>query len=58
METDMSTDHSISASFPASNVIVSKKSDRNQLVGIALFCGIGLLASLVAILSGVPAVLY
>lgn len=54
----MSTDHSISASFPASNVIVSKKSDRNQLVGIALFCGIGLLASLVAILSGVPAVLY
>lgn len=55
----MPTDRPLSASFNASKVISSKKSNRiSELAAIALFCGIGLLASLVAILSGVPAVLY
>ena len=31
----------------------SKKSDSNQFVSIALFCGLGLLISLVAVLFGV-----
>jgi hypothetical protein len=36
----------------------SKKSESNDLVSIALFCGIGLLVSLVAILMGVPGAWY
>ncbi|WP_291571555.1 hypothetical protein [Bradyrhizobium sp.] len=36
----------------------SEKSDGHPLVAIALFSGIGLLASLIAILAGVPGVWY
>jgi hypothetical protein len=36
----------------------SEKSDSNPLATAALFCGIGLLASLVAILLGVPIAWY
>jgi len=41
-------------SFPASK-ISSQKSDGHPLVTIALFSGLGLLASLIAILCGVQA---
>lgn len=55
----MSTDHPITTSFPTPNIISSEKSHPNsELAAIALFCGIGLLASLVTMLSGVPAVFY
>jgi hypothetical protein len=47
----------ISAQIPVST-ISSEKSDSHPLVPIALFCGIGLLVSLVALLSGVPGVWY
>ena len=40
--------------FPVSK-ISSQKSDSNPLVTIALFSGLGLLASLIAILCGVQA---
>ena len=36
---------------------VSEKSDTNQFVSIALFCGIGLLISLAVVLLGVQGVL-
>jgi hypothetical protein len=36
----------------------SGRSDNSPLVSIALFSGIGLLASLIAILTGVPGVWY
>jgi hypothetical protein len=38
------------------SVASSEKSDSSPLVSIALFCGIGLLVSLVAVLMGVPGV--
>jgi hypothetical protein len=37
-------------------VASSEKSDNSPLISIALFCGIGLLVSLVAVLMGVPGV--
>jgi len=42
----------VSPSIPASNVS-SKESNHYQLISIALFSGIGLLVSLVAVLFGV-----
>jgi hypothetical protein len=47
----------ISAQIPVST-ISSEKSEGHPLVSIAIFSGIGLLVSLVAILSGVPGVWY
>ena len=46
-----------SVSIPASSVS-SDKSEGHPLVSIALFCGIGLLTSLVATLMGAPGVGY
>jgi hypothetical protein len=37
---------------------VSKKSDSHQFVSIALFCGIGLLISLAAVLFGIQGAWY
>jgi hypothetical protein len=37
---------------------VSRKSDHNQFVSVALFCGIGLLISLVAVLFGIQGVWF
>jgi len=48
MRTAIRVSTPISASTDA-----SKKSDSNQFVSIALFCGLGLLISLVAVLFGV-----
>jgi hypothetical protein len=54
----------LSASIPASKVaspaskVTSSESDSQQLVSIALFCGIGLLVSLVAVLFGVQGAWY
>jgi hypothetical protein len=45
------------ASIPASNV-ASKKIDSHPLVPIALFSGVGLLVSLIAILCGVQGAWY
>ncbi|WJR81299.1 hypothetical protein [Bradyrhizobium sp. NP1] len=45
----------ISVSLPVSS---QKKSEGHQLVSIALFSGIGLLVSLIAILCGVPGVWF
>jgi hypothetical protein len=36
----------------------SEKSESHPLVAIALFCGIGLLASLISIIMGVPDAWY
>jgi hypothetical protein len=47
----------ISASIPASKV-TAKESDHQELVSIALFCGVGLLISLVAVLFGVQGAWY
>jgi hypothetical protein len=47
----------IIAPIPAS-AISSKKSDSSDFVAVALFSTIGLLASLIAILAGVPGVWY
>jgi hypothetical protein len=43
----------IRVSAPISESDVSRKSDSYQFVSIALFCGIGLLISLAAVLLGV-----
>jgi hypothetical protein len=48
----------ISAVIPASTVSSEKISDSNQFVTIALFSGIGLLVSLVAMLMGVQGAWY
>jgi hypothetical protein len=49
----------ISASTASSaSTVSSEKSNNSPLVSIALFCGIGLLVSLLAILMGVPGVWY
>jgi hypothetical protein len=47
----------VSVSIPAST-ISSDKSQGHPLVSIALFCGIGLLVSLVATLMGAQAAWY
>lgn len=47
----------ISVSIPASRAS-SDSSDSHPLVPIAIFSGIGLLVSLVAILTGVPGAWY
>jgi hypothetical protein len=47
----------ISARIPSSTAS-SEKSESHPLVSIALFAGIGLLASLIAILMGVQGVWY
>jgi hypothetical protein len=47
-----------SASIPASAAASSEKRDSGQFVVVALFSGIGLLISLVAIIKGVPGVWY
>jgi hypothetical protein len=47
----------IAAPIPASTAS-SEKSDLNELLPIALFSGIGLLVSLVAILTGVQGAWY
>jgi hypothetical protein len=47
----------ISATIPASGVS-AEKSDSHPLVSIALFSGIGLLVSLVAIIMGVQGAWY
>jgi len=51
LEPDMPKAVRIAAIAPST--ATSKKSESNDLVSIALFCGIGLLVSLVAILMGV-----
>jgi hypothetical protein len=48
----------VSALIPVSAAASSEKSDRGQFVVVALFSGIGLLISLVAIIAGVPGVWY
>jgi hypothetical protein len=47
----------VSAAIPASN-IASRKSDNHQLISIALFSGIGLFVSLVAVIFGVQGAWY
>ena len=57
----MPTSVRAASTFPASFVpsrTVTKRSDFSQFVPIALFSGIGLLVSLVAILSGVQGVWF
>jgi hypothetical protein len=56
LEPDMPT--AIRVSTPISKSDVSKTSDSNQLVSIALFCGVGLLISLAAVLLGVQGVWF
>lgn len=46
------------ASPPATASASSRKPDNNPLVTIALFCGIGLLVSLVAMMAGVQGAWY
>jgi hypothetical protein len=43
-------------SISASSASTGKRSDRDQLVSIALFSGIGLLVSLIVVLFGVAGV--
>ena len=47
----------ISRTYPAPTVS-SDHFDRSQLTSIAIFCGIGLLVSLVAVLSGMQGYWY
>jgi hypothetical protein len=47
----------VSVSIPASSIL-SDRSEGHPLATIALFCGVGLLASLVAILMGAEAAWY
>ncbi len=48
----------VAASIPVSAAASSQKSDGGQFVVVALFSGIGLLISLVAIIMGVPGAWY
>jgi len=48
----------ITASIPASAAAASEKSGSGQFIAVALFSGIGLLISLVAIIVGVPGAWY
>jgi hypothetical protein len=52
LEPDMSKAVRVSTSIPASKSS-SRESDNHQIISIALFSGIGLLVSLVAVLLGV-----
>ena len=45
-------------SIPGASAASSEKSNSGQLVAIALFSGIGLLISLLAIITGLPDVWY
>jgi hypothetical protein len=56
-EPDMPKAARISAQIPASTVS-SEKSESHQLVSIAIFSGIGLLASLIAVLMGMQGAWY
>jgi hypothetical protein len=56
-EPDMPKAARISVQIPASTVS-SEKSESHPLVSIAIFSGIGLLASLIAILTGVQGAWY
>lgn len=48
----------VAASIPVSAEAASEKSDSGQFFAVALFSGIGLLISLVAIIVGVPGAWY
>jgi len=48
----------ISVSIPSSSAPSSEKSDSGQFFPVALFSGIGLLITLVAIIMGVPGAWY
>ncbi len=48
----------VSTSIPASKNIASTQSDHHQLISIAIFSGLGLFVSLVAMLLGVQGVWY
>ena len=48
----------VAAPIAAKNTSSEKKTEHNDLVSVALFSGIGLLISLVAILMGVQGVWY
>jgi hypothetical protein len=47
----------VSTSIPASK-IAANRSDQHQLISIAIFSGLGLFVSLVAVLLGVQGVWY
>ena len=46
----------VSTSIPASKDVASRQSDHHQLISIAIFSGLGLFVSLVAVLLGVQGV--
>jgi hypothetical protein len=48
----------ISQTYSAAPTVSSDRSDRSQLAAIAIFSGIGLLVSLIAVLSGVQGYWY
>ena len=48
----------VTTSIPASKNIASRQSDQHQPISIAIFSGLGLFASLVAMLLGVQGVWY
>ncbi|WP_407152101.1 hypothetical protein [Bradyrhizobium sp. ORS 86] len=48
----------ISRSIPVSSASEDKESDSSQLVTVALFSGIGLLISLVAVILGIQGVWF
>jgi hypothetical protein len=56
-ESDMPKTARISAPV-SSSTASSEKSDSSQLISIAIFSGIGLLVSLIAIIMGVPGAWY
>jgi hypothetical protein len=57
-EPDMPTAIHVAAPIATTSASSEKKTERNDLVSVALFSGIGLLISLVAILMGVQGVWY
>jgi hypothetical protein len=48
----------VAASIPDSAASASARSESGQLIAVALFSGIGLLISLVALIVGVPGAWY
>lgn len=48
----------VAASIPVAAEAASEKTDSGQLFAVALFSGIGLLISLVAIIMGAPGAWY
>ncbi len=48
----------VAASIPVAAEAASEKSDSGQLFAVALFSGMGLLISLVAIIMGAPGAWY